>query len=679
MSIDTLDRFLEKAFTMYVKEEYEAVSTDTDRYPIPRKELRWARQQDRKRNGGGKAWMAGLKRCAVIALVLASVSAAVLASSVEVRAAVKEFFETWFGKIAEIFYSQEVTEESQGDIYLYDVTYIPAGYELSYKEESDAVRKYAYTNGEKRLTLEIALTDKATVSLDSDVSKYEEVWLGEHSAYVISEKGGENCAVIFGDKDITVYAGGELDREELIRIAKGINMNEADILGYVRSFSTHKADLPNVATYDYTCAIKDFDYSQEVRFDEAVVVGMRIPYNWSEDVNSCHRVLPDLSGFRIASGSSVVLFEVDKDFVLDDTFHEAVAHKYAIPSYTYESKKVSEYRTAQGLDCVIYYQYDDAENIFLTAFMRLTDTLIISIDLNDDSGNAAVMLDILDSVRLGAYDEPEREEEAAVRFNFDKLTDRQREYYLKLEKGEYAGGESFSGEDSDAMRVAVKLYRINNQYNSWRNGNIQYSVYVPDYTKNEIILNRYEVDASEGDWYYSYNERLYDLKREVVSKHINKEKTELDKARSIAELLYKNVIQTEDKNGMNSFSLGALFENRANCNGIAYAFEDLCKSVGIEVTTVHSEGSIGHYLTNDFLPHDHMWNMVKLDGRWYHVDISRMMSDRNNDDPFDAYFLISDDEIKEENGDFSLMSYGDAIESEAFRLPECPESYKKEK
>ena len=90
---------------------------------------------------------------------------------------------------------------------------------------------------------------------------------------------------------------------------------------------------------------------------------------------------------------------------------------------------MSDYRTAGGLDSVIYYQYDDADNIFLTAFIRLTDTLIISIDLNDDSGNAAVMLDILDSVRLGAYEEPEREEEAAVRFNFHKLTDRENKVY----------------------------------------------------------------------------------------------------------------------------------------------------------------------------------------------------------------------------------------------------------
>lgn len=82
---------------------------------------------------------------------------------------------------------------------------------------------------------------------------------------------------------------------------------------------------------------------------------------------------------------------------------------------------------------------------------------------------------------------------------------------------------------------------------------------------------------------------------------------------------------------------GPVIHGEALCEGYAKTFAYLCQSVGIPCVCVHGHGNGG----------DHMWNMVQLDGRWYHVDVTW-------DDPITAtgeqlrrytYFLLSDAQI----------------------------------
>ena len=85
-------------------------------------------------------------------------------------------------------------------------------------------------------------------------------------------------------------------------------------------------------------------------------------------------------------------------------------------------------------------------------------------------------------------------------------------------------------------------------------------------------------------------------------------------------------------------SLGALKNKYAVCAGYALTFKLLCETAGLECDYV--AGTAGGY---------HAWNQVKVDGKWYNVDVTW-------DDPvskgkaFDdhkynrySYFLISDE------------------------------------
>ncbi|MCM1579089.1 MAG: hypothetical protein NC078_09860 [Ruminococcus sp.] len=85
---------------------------------------------------------------------------------------------------------------------------------------------------------------------------------------------------------------------------------------------------------------------------------------------------------------------------------------------------------------------------------------------------------------------------------------------------------------------------------------------------------------------------------------------------------------------------GALVEKKALCEGFAKAFSYLCNIAGIE-----------NMIVTGFTDVDHMWNMVKTEGNWYHVDVgwdkpSSSLAEKYPDMVLYQYFLVSDDVIK---------------------------------
>ncbi len=85
---------------------------------------------------------------------------------------------------------------------------------------------------------------------------------------------------------------------------------------------------------------------------------------------------------------------------------------------------------------------------------------------------------------------------------------------------------------------------------------------------------------------------------------------------------------------------GALVDKKALCEGYAKAFSYLCNLAGIENMIVTGNTNTAH-----------MWNMVKLDGNWYHVDVTwdhpdKMLSDKYPGMVLYQYFLVSDAEIR---------------------------------
>lgn len=120
----------------------------------------------------------------------------------------------------------------------------------------------------------------------------------------------------------------------------------------------------------------------------------------------------------------------------------------------------------------------------------------------------------------------------------------------------------------------------------------------------------------------------------AIISEITEDMTEYDIVKLFYDKLAGEVIYDETAPNLRDI-YGALVDKKAVCGGYAKAFSYLCDKVGIESLTI----------TGDFDEIPHMWNMVKLDGEWYHVDATAGYV-KNPVVPYIRYdYLCTSDEI----------------------------------
>lgn len=88
---------------------------------------------------------------------------------------------------------------------------------------------------------------------------------------------------------------------------------------------------------------------------------------------------------------------------------------------------------------------------------------------------------------------------------------------------------------------------------------------------------------------------------------------------------------------------GCFVSGNAVCDGLSKALQITLDKVGIESVIV----------TGNLQNQAHAWNLVKLDGNWYHVDITSNKSLKNKkgdkDEIIHSYFNVTTEQIKESN------------------------------
>lgn len=136
---------------------------------------------------------------------------------------------------------------------------------------------------------------------------------------------------------------------------------------------------------------------------------------------------------------------------------------------------------------------------------------------------------------------------------------------------------------------------------------------------------------------------------EVIDSIIDDSMTELQMVKAIHDWLVNNVEYDIDNynNGTipdESYTAEGLFENRrAVCDGYAKAFVQMAEYAGFEVLRVTGTGH----------GENHAWNQIKVDGKWYNVDVTWDDPVSSTDIHFDnlsyEYFLIPDSVIRKDH------------------------------
>jgi len=137
----------------------------------------------------------------------------------------------------------------------------------------------------------------------------------------------------------------------------------------------------------------------------------------------------------------------------------------------------------------------------------------------------------------------------------------------------------------------------------------------------------YEISINYGLTTEELNERSAQLM--AIDAFANLEIGNLSNAQlayAALEYLMKNCSITGS--GVDNTAYSALVQGAANSEGIAFAYVELCRQLGVDCRIVYGQ--------QDW--HEHCWNIVKLDGSYYHVDVSAAISSGAN-----GYFLESDE------------------------------------
>lgn len=92
---------------------------------------------------------------------------------------------------------------------------------------------------------------------------------------------------------------------------------------------------------------------------------------------------------------------------------------------------------------------------------------------------------------------------------------------------------------------------------------------------------------------------------------------EFEKIRYIHDTINKLCVYGESSTGNKDSAYGCLIEGKAICEGYSKAFLLLCNRAGIDSTIVTGTATADNGEVSS-----HMWNMVMIGGKWYHIDLT---------------------------------------------------------
>lgn len=177
----------------------------------------------------------------------------------------------------------------------------------------------------------------------------------------------------------------------------------------------------------------------------------------------------------------------------------------------------------------------------------------------------------------------------------------------------------------------------------WFNSELGYATY---YYSNGIVANM-EIYCSMSSEEVILAKQRFNSATDELLKGITIDMPEFEREKIIHDRLAKKVVY--DLNAPYAHNAyGALVNGKAVCEGYAKAFQYLLQRVGIQSFMVTGTGKGGN----------HAWNIVRIDGRYYNVDLTW---DDQKSDTFHAYFNLTDEIIKEDH----------IFDTTVYKMPEC--------
>lgn len=150
-------------------------------------------------------------------------------------------------------------------------------------------------------------------------------------------------------------------------------------------------------------------------------------------------------------------------------------------------------------------------------------------------------------------------------------------------------------------------------------------------TSRSYGSNRFKT-GNYGAMTSSQREETEEKIAEFKRSHIKSTMSDFEKEMEIVKWLIANCDYEESDDGRYATAYSCIVGGVAQCSGYADAFLQTAKACGLEARYISSE--------------NHAWNLVKLDGDWYHIDVT--WEDAGEElDSRALFFNLTDGQIRE--------------------------------
>jgi len=362
-------------------------------------------------------------------------------------------------------------------------------------------------------------------------------------------------------------------------------------------------------------------------------------------------------------------FYVGDDFVMDESLYDKVNAILGVTGYAdYCDAFVG--KTLTGYEYV-KYESVNSEDYWAHVYVKLFDEYIIGIKFWDKAENHLYLQKCIDSVFAGKMNSDTKETKDPIEGteNSEQEDNKTDELIHGITPVEYMNKDNISEyhnltEDQkiafeflitvhkDIIEngpVANKTYSLPRRM-EWLDYKTAKNLFETNFTAllgisyplqclesqgtRKYVDSIYLYDVDERDEEYHREFLSLDARANDILSEIEHDGTEYGKALAIAKWMTDNIDYAHDYQSRGEDNLGtaytALMTGEAICDGYAEAYDFLCKKAGLETIYV----MIFH---PDFA---HAWNMIRIDEKWYHVDVTWMDTDENE---FWMNFMMPDE------------------------------------
>ncbi|WP_270474846.1 transglutaminase domain-containing protein [Clostridium cochlearium] len=191
----------------------------------------------------------------------------------------------------------------------------------------------------------------------------------------------------------------------------------------------------------------------------------------------------------------------------------------------------------------------------------------------------------------------------------------------------YRGMDCYNGNNVDIHKIKDIIEKTLDEDHYLKYSIKEYNIKVSGYYGDIIIKFDFQYLTTKNQ------EEYVDRKVEsILSEIITDDMNDYAKEKAIHDYIVRNVQYDTSLQEHSAYS--ALAKGKAVCQGYSLLMLKMLQKVGIKSIIVES------------IPMNHAWNMVYIDNKWYHVDVTwdEQVSDLPNRIAYD-YYNLTDDEI----------------------------------